>query len=310
MKTVHVAVAVIENEKREILVARRPDHLHMGGFWEFPGGKIESGETVLDALRREIDEELAVDILQATPFLKIPFQYPDKSVLLDVWHVSGFAGDPRGREGQAIKWVNRSALGELDFPPANRHILTALSLSERMLVTGNFADADECIRRIKHAIDVHGIRTIRLRAHHLHPDVYGDLVKVVLPLCHRAGVRLIADAVSGGVACGADGLHFTAAQLMSLQARPVGGEILAGASCHNETEIMHAEKIGLDYICLSPVQSTSTHPGQTPLGWKTFTDLAMACSLPVFALGGVNDADLDQAKAAGAFGIAAISVWW
>ena len=78
MKTVHVAVAVVEKNTGEILIAKRPDHLHMGGFWEFPGGKVEAGETVLQALQREIREEVSLDVHAAQPFLQIPFQYPDK----------------------------------------------------------------------------------------------------------------------------------------------------------------------------------------------------------------------------------------
>ena len=92
MKSVHVAVAVIKNDNGDVLIAKRPDHLHMGGFWEFPGGKVEAGETVLQALQREIREEVALDIHAAQPLLRIPFQYPDKHVLLDVWCVTGFAG--------------------------------------------------------------------------------------------------------------------------------------------------------------------------------------------------------------------------
>ena len=84
MKTVHVAVAVIENSAGDFLIAQRANHQHMGGYWEFPGGKVESGESIFAALQREIREEVALEIKSATPMLKIPFSYPDKKVLLDV----------------------------------------------------------------------------------------------------------------------------------------------------------------------------------------------------------------------------------
>ena len=142
-KTVHVAVAVIENASGEILISKRLDHLHMGGFWEFPGGKVEAGETVLQALQREILEEVALDIHAAQPLLQIPFQYPEKRVLLDVWHVKNFSGIAQSCEGQKVLWIPRNELRNYEFPPANRAILTALKLPDQLLITGYFSNTDQ-----------------------------------------------------------------------------------------------------------------------------------------------------------------------
>ena len=125
---VHVAVAVIvdQNDSNKILIAKRPDHVHKGGLWEFPGGKVEQGEHVFEALARELEEELAIFVLQAEPLINIQHDYPEKSVLLDVWKVTEFSGNAKGNEGQAIEWVSVSQLNEYSFPEANNLIINEL----------------------------------------------------------------------------------------------------------------------------------------------------------------------------------------
>lgn len=125
MKRVHVAAAVIRRDGR-IFIARRPAHLHMGGLWEFPGGKVETGESVKAALIRELEEELGIVVRECTPLLQVPHNYPDKSVLLDVWEVYQFDGEPEGLEGQETCWVMPAALTSFEFPEANKPIVAAV----------------------------------------------------------------------------------------------------------------------------------------------------------------------------------------
>ena len=125
-KRVHVAVGVISDGADRILIARRAEHLHQGGLWEFPGGKVEADETVEQALRRELIEELAIEILAQQPLLTIAHDYPDKSVLLDVWWISAFRGEPKSCEGQPLHWVNIASLHEFEFPAANQPIIAAI----------------------------------------------------------------------------------------------------------------------------------------------------------------------------------------
>lgn len=127
-QTIHVAVAVIvhQNDSNKILIAKRPERVHKGGLWEFPGGKVEQGEHVFEALARELEEELAIFVLQAEPFINIQHDYPEKFVLLDVWKVTEFSGDAKGNEGQAIEWVSVSQLNEYVFPEANKTIIDEL----------------------------------------------------------------------------------------------------------------------------------------------------------------------------------------
>lgn len=126
MSRIHVVAAVILASDQRILIARRPDHLHQGGLWEFPGGKVERGETVAAALHRELLEELAIQVKSAAPFLEVQHDYSDKAVLLDVWWVKAFSGQPQGNEGQRLQWVTVAELTNYAFPAANQPIIDAL----------------------------------------------------------------------------------------------------------------------------------------------------------------------------------------
>ena len=310
MKSVHVAVAVIVNDNGDVLIAKRPDHLHMGGFWEFPGGKVEAGESVLQALQREIFEEVALDIHAAQPLLKIPFQYPDKQVLLDVLRVTEFSGGATGCEGQQVLWVPRPELHRYEFPPANRAILNALQLSDRLLVTGNFLNAAECLQRTRRALQDHGIRLVLLRAHDLDALAYNKLAEEMVALCAEYQARLLLNSDAGLVGGLADGLHLSSQRLLACNERPVSAGALFGASCHRLEEITHAVAVGVDYILLSPVLPTHSHPGAAVLGWDGLAALLKNCPMPVFALGGLNERHMESIKALGAYGLAGLSAGW
>ena len=125
--SVQVAAAVILNARNECLLALRPVHKHQGGLWEFPGGKVESGETALQALCRELREELDLVVSTAEPLLVTTHAYADKQVTLDVWVVREFEGVPTGMEGQALGWFDMAQLSALEFPAANYPIISALN---------------------------------------------------------------------------------------------------------------------------------------------------------------------------------------
>ncbi|QYJ97304.1 8-oxo-dGTP diphosphatase MutT [Shewanella alkalitolerans] len=126
MKRVHVAVGIVFDEQEQILLAKRPDHLHQGGKWEFPGGKVESGETTSQALIRELREEVAIKVTSTSPLMAISHDYPDKQVYLDIHTVKSFSGEAQGLEGQEVKWARLDELEDYDFPEANTPIIEKL----------------------------------------------------------------------------------------------------------------------------------------------------------------------------------------
>ncbi|TVL12434.1 7,8-dihydro-8-oxoguanine-triphosphatase [Shewanella xiamenensis] len=125
-KRIHVAVGIILNTDGQILLAKRPEHLHQGGKWEFPGGKVEQNETVTQALIRELKEEVALNVHSSEPFMALSYDYPDKQVLLDIHTVTDFTGEAQGLEGQQVVWVEKHELTHYDFPDANKPILAKL----------------------------------------------------------------------------------------------------------------------------------------------------------------------------------------
>lgn len=126
MKKINVAVAVIVNSQQQILLALRHQHLHQGGKWEFPGGKIETGETAQQAIIREINEEVSLSTQSTVPMMVLEHDYGDKLVCLHVHWVKEFSGNATGAEGQEIKWVDVSELSGFEFPAANKPILEAV----------------------------------------------------------------------------------------------------------------------------------------------------------------------------------------
>lgn len=123
---VHVAVGILINEKSHVCISRRLQGKHLEGLWEFPGGKVDSGETVIQALERELQEELGVQVVFAQPFTQVEFQYTAKKVLLDVFTIREFSGIAHGVEGQEVKWVAFEDLSSYQFPDANVTILERL----------------------------------------------------------------------------------------------------------------------------------------------------------------------------------------
>ncbi|MGB1327678.1 MAG: 8-oxo-dGTP diphosphatase MutT [Porticoccaceae bacterium] len=130
--SIHVAVGVIfDNQQADhILIAKRPQHLHQGGLWEFPGGKVAAGETVDQALKRELFEELGITVTQSQPLMQVEHNYSDKQVFLDIWTVIQYSGEARGLEGQECRWVAMQQLlcaeSKYQFPEANKAILEKL----------------------------------------------------------------------------------------------------------------------------------------------------------------------------------------
>lgn len=311
MKPIHVVAAVIEDPEGRILIARRPAHAHLGGLWEFPGGKLEPGEGPSAGLAREIREELGILVTAHRPLIRLVHHYPGKSIRLDVHRVLAFEGVAEGCEGQPIAWVDREGLAAYPMPPADRPILAAIDLPDRYLITGGdpreqtpfFDRLEQALRR--------GVRLVQLRAPGLDEATLIPLARIATQRCEAFGARLLLNgSVEAAQAAGAHGVHLNRHRLRRLVRRPTRPGFLVGASCHDRAELERAVALATDFAVLSPVLPTASHPEATPLGWSRFEGMVADLPLPVFALGGMHTEHMEQAWAAGAQGIAAIRGLW
>jgi len=311
VQQIHVAVGVLNDASGRILIAKRSATAHQGDLWEFPGGKLEPGESVQQALARELHEELDIRCDGFAPVIKIQHDYGDQRVLLDVHRVLNFTGRAIGKEGQPLRWVPASELNQYQFPAANYPIVNALQLPHRLLITGHFNSPAECLNKLEAAL-AQGIKLIQLRAPKLQQHAFADVAQQVIARCRSAGAKVIVNAdAPTAIALAADGVHLTGQRLAALAQRPPElSDVLVGGSCHNAEGIHQANTLGLDYIVLSPVEPTATHPQAKPLGWAAFAELTSLAKMPVYALGGMTENHLPLAQQWGGQGIAGISAWW
>ncbi|MDN6179591.1 MAG: Nudix family hydrolase [Halomonas subglaciescola] len=311
-RRVHVAAAaIISADKKQVLIARRPSHFDQGGLWEFPGGKLAPYETGLEGLKRELHEELGIEITRAQPLIRVHHEYPDKRILLDVWQVHEFAGEPFGREGQAVRWVPMQELLDYPFPAANLPILRAVMLPAEYLITAE-EDSDEVfLQRLTRALDKDGVRLVQLRAKTLDGDEYVARAQKALALCHAYGARLL---LNGDPALldrvDADGIHLTSERLMQLNKRPVPEGKWLGASTHSAEQLVQANVLSCDLVTLSPLAPTPSHPDAILMGWHDFQQHVEHAGMPVYALGGMTRFHANRARAVGAQGIASIRDFW
>lgn len=310
MDFLHVVAALISDERGRVLLALRPPHAHQGGLWEFPGGKVEPGETPVAALARELSEELGIALGSARPLIQVRHRYPDRAVMLDVWRVVDYRGEPHGCEGQPVAWWVLDELEPDQLPAANWPIVKAARLPDNYVITPEPGDP----KRFRHALVRvlnGGARLIQLRAKAIGGVDYNNLVADSLSLCRQFGAKLMLNApVDRAAALGADGVHLTRSRLMALRARPLGRDCWVAASCHCAAELAQATVIDVDFAVLGPVLATATHPEASPMGWAQFQALVERAPFPVFALGGMMPVHRSVAIDHGAQGIAAIRGLW
>jgi len=308
---IHVVAGVVRDRHGKILLTRRPQHVHKGGCWEFPGGKVRTGESELEALRRELAEEVGIQVRRTRPLIAIHHTYPDRDIRLAVWHVQDYGGTAVGRENQQWTWSRQEQLRSYHMPEANEAVVNALLLPDFYLVTpepgdqtGRFVDSiDRCLRN--------GTRLIQLRAKTVQPSNYRAIARIVIPLCHAYKAQVLLNAPAEWVTeLAADGVHLTSRALANTAHRPLPKNRWVAASCHNQKELEQARRIGCDFVVLSPVHETNSHPGSKALGWTRFAQLTGAANMPVYGLGGLGPADLSAAYQNGAQGVAAMRGLW
>jgi 8-oxo-dGTP diphosphatase len=311
VRRVHVAAAVIRGEDGRILIARRAEDKHQGGLWEFPGGKLEAGETAQSALARELQEELDILPLVSRPLIQVRHDYPLQQVLLDVWEVTAFSGTPRAVEGQPLAWVSPRQLPHYPFPAANLPIISAVRLPQHYLITPDDLSRRQLLGGVRAAL-AQGVRLIQLRAPAMFDPQYRDLAVDVQGLCAGKAQLMLKGPLEWLGDFPAAGWHLTAEQLQKYaeQGRPLPAERWLAASCHSAEELALAARIGADFVTLSPLQATATHPEAQPLGWSQATTLLQSFNQPCYLLGGLGPQHCEQAWQAGAQGVAGIRAFW
>ena len=298
-----VAAAVIVRGDGSVLLAQRPSGKPYAGYWEFPGGKLEPGESPRHALDRELAEELGLTVRRAAPWIVQEFVYPHAHVELNFFRVFGYDGEPVGHDGQAFAWQRPGAFDVAPLLPANTRVLAALALPATMGISCA-EDLGEAafVERAQRALG-RGLRLVQLREKSWPVARRDALAGALVTLAHAHGAKLVVNGDADDAArVGADGVHWTAATLARATVRPPG--MLVGASCHTRDELVRASSLGVDYAVVAPVKATPTHPGAAPLGWDGFARLVDGTRVPVYALGGLAADDLDTALDHGAHGIA------
>jgi len=308
-KIVHVAAAVITRPDGSFLVGQRAADTFYPGYWEFPGGKVEAGETPRDALIRELHEELDMEVLEAWPWLTREHVYEHAHVNLHFFEVPAWRGEIHDRVHSALSWQQAATMDVEPMLPANGPIIKALRLPRRMGITqAAEIGIDTQLARLDQAL-AGSLRLVQIREPGLSPPDREAFARAVLARTRAAGaIALINDDVDLATRLGADGVHLPARRLTELNTRPDLEWV--GASCHTRDELEQAAALGLDYALLGAVKPTASHPERDGLGWAGFADRIHTLPLPVLALGGLKPDDLDTAKAHGAHGVAGIRSFW
>lgn len=305
---VDVAVAVITRPDGYVLLAKRPAGKPYAGYWEFPGGKIEAGESAHDGLVREIQEELGLHVEHAYPWITQIFDYPHAKVRLRFFRVVAWQGEPHPHEGQELSWQHPARVAVTPMLPANGPVVKALNLPPVYAIS-NVAEMGVAmfLQRLENVLS-NGLRLFQLREK-LPAAELESLAMVVLDVARRHGARMVLNAdIELAKKLGAHGVQLNAKQLMGLSSKP--DLELVGASCHNAGELAKAAALGLDFVLLSPVLPTQSHPGAEALGWEKFAALIEELPMPVYALGGLKANDLEVAWGRGAHGVALLRAAW
>lgn len=310
-ESIHVAVAIVINSEGKILIARRPDGVHLAGLWEFPGGKVKAEEDVFTALQRELAEETGIKIKSARPLINVFHNYTEKKVRLDTWLVTNWSGIAQGLEGQVIRWLDLNDLQDLELPEADWPIISALKLPPCYQISPEpDQDLDVFLGKIESCL-VNGTKLFQLRVKSSCWSTLKQLASPLQQLCEKYQAKWLINGDPDDVTeLNADGVHLSSERLLSLSERPVSSDYLIGASCHNERELKHAVAIGADFAVLAPVRETLSHPDVNPLGLDAFERLVENINIPVYALGGMAQEDLTAVWNRGGQGVAMIRSGW
>lgn len=327
---IDVAAGVLINANQEVLIAQRPEGKHMAGYWEFPGGKFEAGETASEALHRELKEELGVEVCDSEPLIELVHHYPERSVRLHVRVVREWSGEPQSLDQQALAWAAKADLANWRLLPADGPIVNAIVLPSLIAVSPAVpVDMDwEQLSAKLTALLKQNVNQLHWRQEAFTANSAPSAA------AQQQAERVARWALDNGVtAClhetnidlgnawasrlGFSGLHLTEQEIVRLDALQVDRDAILGdqlewlsASCHGGEAVYRAEALGVDYGLLGTVQNSESHPGAELLGWNEFALLAEPAKMPIYAIGGCAVNDVVRAKLHSGQGIAAIGAFF
>ena len=307
MKTIKAVVGVLHNKDQQILIAKRQSHQFMGGFWELPGGKIEHGESPEVAISRELNEELGIIVDKLSLHQTMVYQYTDRIVELSIYNIDNYLNTPKGVEGQEIAWVSVENLNSYKLLPTMKSFINSITLPKQYWITpSSNHQSDEWIRKFDEKIK-QGISLIQLRSK-TKLDI--TFIEELHNKCKHNNINLLLNTVDKSFhEAYCDGWHITTGEMFDLKSRPCANNKLLGASTHDLTEALKAQDLGADFVVISPVQATQTHPDTVPIGWDTAKEVVDKLNIPVYFLGGMTLNDLDKTLKLGAQGIAGVSAF-
>lgn len=272
---------------------------------------MKPDESGLQALRRELSEEVNIQIEYAHPLMQISHDYPDHKINLNAWVIDRWSGTPLGNEGQAVEWVAIKELDNRQLPDANIKITKAIKLPLLYLITPDLISYDDRFLILAEQLVNNGLGLLQFRSKCSTFFQHESFVRELVQVCENGACQLIYNGtVDNAVAVGAHGVHLNSSTLLRIYERPLSNDAWVAASCHNRMEIEHAIRADVDFCVVSPVHQTSSHTGDEGMGWNRFQELAEQTCIPIYALGGIKPAEIVDAHRNGAHGIAMIRGIW
>lgn len=310
-KITEVAAGILIRPDGTYLLGSRPEGKPYAGYWEFPGGKLEAGETPLDALQREFAEEMGIRVIEAHPWLVQTFDYPHALVRLHFFRIDQWEGDPQPHEGQSFAWQHPGQETVGPILPANGPILKGLRLPQQLVLSHATTMGEAAwLEQLDKAL-AQGPLWLMLREPEYDDHAYAELARSVAARKARGNLTLLLhNRPALAVQIGADGVHVSSNLLHRLESRPADLTWF-GASTHHIEDLQQCVRLGTDYAVLGHVAETATHPGETPLGWTGFTRIVnQGWPFPILGIGGLKAEHGVFARQQGAHGIALQRAFW
>ena len=306
---IDVSVAILINAEGQVLLSQRPPLKSWEGWWEFPGGKIEKDETSVDALYREIYEEIGVKITKYEKWVTRKYFFEGKKVTLNFFKVNEWDGEVTSKEKQKLVWTYLQKTNISPILPANRFVAKAFNLPKYYAITNlSEISKDLFFNQLQKKIS-DGLSLIQVREKNMSFDELKIFSKEVVQFCKPQNVKVIVNSdLKLAIEIKADGVHLTSSDLLKIKKIPK--KFIVSASCHNQEEIDIAEKLCVNFLVLSAVKKTLSHPEIKPIGWSKFEELVNKANTPIYALGGLGISDYKIALENGAIGVASQRMIW